>query len=75
MNAHRERAYPPGTWRCADGCDRADCPHLRSSELAQDTTIVLPLFHQMTADDQDRVVGRFGKRSTRMNGGRRRLVA
>ena len=25
-------------------------------EHAQDTAIVLPLYHQMTADDQDRVV-------------------
>jgi dTDP-4-amino-4,6-dideoxygalactose transaminase len=26
------------------------------SEQAQNTAIVLPLFHQMTEDDQDRVV-------------------
>jgi perosamine synthetase len=48
MNAHRERAYPAGTWRAAGG--------LRQSEEAQDTTVILPLFHQLTEEDQDRVV-------------------
>ena len=48
MNVHRERAYPPGTWRAGSG--------LAKGERAQDTTIVLPLFHQLTEDDQDRVV-------------------
>jgi dTDP-4-amino-4,6-dideoxygalactose transaminase len=48
MNAHREPAYPPGSWRAAGPLTRG--------EHAQDTAIVLPLYHQMTADDQDRVV-------------------
>ena len=48
MNAHRERAYPAGTWRAVGG--------LTQSEEAQDTTVILPLFHQLTEDDQDRVV-------------------
>jgi len=48
MNAHREPAYPPGTWRSAGG--------LSQSEEAQDTTVVLPLFHQLTEEDQDRVI-------------------
>jgi len=48
MNAHRERAYPPGTWRAAGS--------LSQSEEAQDTTVILPLFHQLTEEDQDRVV-------------------
>lgn len=48
MNAHRERAYPAGTWRAASG--------LSQSEEAQDTTVILPLFHQLTEEDQDRVV-------------------
>ncbi|HEU5256635.1 MAG TPA: DegT/DnrJ/EryC1/StrS family aminotransferase [Vicinamibacterales bacterium] len=48
MNAHRERAYPAGTWRSAGG--------LGQSEEAQDTTIILPLFHQLTEEDQDRVI-------------------
>ena len=49
MNAHREGAYPADTWR-------APGP-LRQSEEAQDTAIVLPLFHQLTELDQDRVIG------------------
>ena len=48
MNAHREHAYPPGTWRSSGALTR--------SELAQDSTIVLPLFHQLTVEDQDRVI-------------------
>ncbi len=49
MNVHREGAYPPGTWRAAGPLARG--------ERAQDTAIVLPLYHQMTTDEQDRVVG------------------
>jgi dTDP-4-amino-4,6-dideoxygalactose transaminase len=48
MNAHREAAYPAGTWRAAGS--------LRESEHAQDSGIVLPLFHQLTEPDQDRVI-------------------
>jgi perosamine synthetase len=48
MNAHRERAYPAGTWRAVGG--------LTQSEDAQDTTVILPLFHQLTEEDQDRIV-------------------
>ena len=49
MNAHRERAWPAGSWRTTpDGLTRG--------ELAQDTTIVLPLYHEMSVDDQDHVV-------------------
>jgi dTDP-4-amino-4,6-dideoxygalactose transaminase len=48
MNAHRERAYPPGSWRAAGPLARG--------EQAQDTVIVLPLYHHMTEDDQDRVI-------------------
>jgi perosamine synthetase len=48
MNVHRERAYPPGTWRAGSG--------LVNGERAQDTAIVLPLYHQLTEDDQDRVI-------------------
>lgn len=60
MCAHREPAYPPGAWRCGAepcrGCARGACERLRESERAQDEMIVLPLFHEMTADDQKRVV-------------------
>jgi dTDP-4-amino-4,6-dideoxygalactose transaminase len=48
MNAHREGAYPAGTWR-------ASGPLVRSEE-AQETEIVLPLFHQLTDAEQDRVI-------------------
>jgi len=49
MNAHREGAYPAGTWRAAGVLTRGEC--------AQDTVIALPLYHDMTHADQDRVVG------------------
>ena len=52
MNAHREAAYPAGTWRVAPG-------HvLDRSEEAQDTAIMLPLFHDLQERDQDRVIER-----------------
>src|SRR5688572_1378059 len=48
MNAHQEAAYPQGTWRAPGGLAR--------SERARDTTVMLPLYHQMTDDEQDQVV-------------------
>jgi dTDP-4-amino-4,6-dideoxygalactose transaminase len=48
MNAHREPAYPAGTWRAAGPLTR--------SERAQDTAIILPLYHQMTDEELQRVV-------------------
>jgi len=48
MNSHREAAYPARTWRAAGS--------LQESEIAHDTAIVLPLFHQLTEADQDRVI-------------------
>ena len=48
MNAHRERAY-------ADAPCRIPAPLVRS-EQAQDRAMLLPLYHQMTETDQDRVV-------------------
>jgi dTDP-4-amino-4,6-dideoxygalactose transaminase len=48
MNAHLEAAYPPGTWRAAGPLTR--------SEDAQATAVVLPLFHQMSDGEQERVV-------------------
>jgi perosamine synthetase len=58
MCAHREPAYPPGSWRCgAPGCDGqpGSCTHLRESEAAQDHGLLLPLFHHMTEEQQARV--------------------
>ena len=57
MNAHRERAYPEGSWRAAGT--------LAHGEQAQDTTIVLPLYHQMKDEDQDRVVASLKRAVTR----------
>lgn len=48
MCAHREAAFPSDSWRSAGT--------LAKSERAQDTSILVPLFAQMTVDDQDRVV-------------------
>ena len=48
MNAHRERSYPEGTWRAAGSLAR--------SEEAEASAIVLPLFHQLTHEEQDRVI-------------------
>jgi len=48
MNAHMEGAYSPGAWRSVGS--------LAEGEAAQDTGIVLPLFHQLAESDQDRVI-------------------
>lgn len=58
MCAHREAAYGASAWRCgAPGCDHTrPCAHLSKSEAAQDNTLILPLFHHMTEQQQDRVV-------------------
>ncbi len=60
MCAHREPAYGPGTWSCRPGdagcaCPAAKCSRLQHSEEAQDRTIILPLFAQMTEAEQLRV--------------------
>ena len=56
MCAHREAAYPPGSWRCGAGCIGVTCEHLRVGERLQETGIVLPLYHELAEDDQDHVV-------------------
>ena len=53
MNVHREPAFPAGTWRAGSALSR--------SEEAQDTAVILPLFHQLTDADQDRVIDTVGK--------------
>ena len=60
MCAHREAAYPHGTWSCGRdvrdcGCAPGSCGRLHHSEEAQDRTILLPLFSQMTDAQQDRI--------------------
>ena len=54
MNAHLESAYPPGSWRTT-------AAGLAHSEREQEARIVLPLFHQMTGDEQDQVVASLGR--------------
>ncbi|MDD5580539.1 MAG: DegT/DnrJ/EryC1/StrS family aminotransferase [Methylobacter sp.] len=61
MCSHREVAYPANTWSCAGrtggcACTAASCHCLRHSEEAQDHTIILPLFPQMSFEQQDQVV-------------------
>lgn len=58
MCAHLEPAYgAPGSWRCAqvDCQPGGDCPNLRESESAQNQGVILPLFAQMTDEQQERV--------------------
>lgn len=60
MCAHRESAYGRGMWSCGItsecDCPSGTCGRLSESEKAQDQAIILPLFHEMTDADQDKVV-------------------
>ena len=62
MCSHREPAYTnEQLWSCGNGpgdcgCPPGSCKNLLESETAQDQSILLPLYHQMTEKDQDRVV-------------------
>lgn len=61
MCAHRESAYQSEPWSCgveqkACECEAGKCDRLSESEQAQDSTILLPLFHHMTQQEQDYVV-------------------
>lgn len=60
MCAHREPSYPHTAWSCGRdpaecGCSPGHCERLVQSELAQDRSIILPLYQQMTNADQERV--------------------
>jgi perosamine synthetase len=68
MCAHREPAYAREPWTCGSGpqgcaCPRegqegeGSCDRLRESERAQDETIILPLFHELTEAEQGTVAG------------------
>ncbi len=64
MCTHREPAYQQEAWFCGIaqvecGCEPGRCDRLRESELAQERSILLPLFHQMTEQEQDYVVNVF----------------
>jgi dTDP-4-amino-4,6-dideoxygalactose transaminase len=55
MNAHLEPAYRREPWKCAHGRS-GDCACLQESEKAQEQCVIIPLYHQMTDDEQARVV-------------------
>ena len=48
MNSHQEGAYACGGWSAPSSLTR--------SEQARDTMVILPLYHQMTDEEQDQVV-------------------
>jgi dTDP-4-amino-4,6-dideoxygalactose transaminase len=61
MCTHREPAYSREMWSCGVPAANCECPagsckRLSASEQAQDRTIILPLFHEMTEAEQDFVV-------------------
>jgi perosamine synthetase len=61
MCAHREPAYQHEAWSCGDhqrdcDCQVGRCDRLTESEQAQEHAILLPLFYQMTEQEQDAVV-------------------
>jgi len=61
MCSHREEAYPADTWSCTGrikgySCTAGICQCLRHSEESQDQTLILPLFPQMSFEQQDQVV-------------------
>ena len=66
MCAHREPAYKTEPWACsASGsqhrCASSTCEKLKESQTAQDRSVILPLFYDMTQDEQDRVVDAFSE--------------
>jgi dTDP-4-amino-4,6-dideoxygalactose transaminase len=61
MCTHREPAYECEPWSCSSGLRSCECAHrscsrLSESEKAQDHTIILPLFQDMTENDQAMVI-------------------
>jgi dTDP-4-amino-4,6-dideoxygalactose transaminase len=61
MCSHREGAYPADAWTCstrlkgACDCLPGACLELEQSENAQEHCILLPLFPQMTGEDQNQI--------------------
>jgi dTDP-4-amino-4,6-dideoxygalactose transaminase len=61
-NAHQEPAYRDGTrWACgpgdcAHGSGGESCPRLATSERLRDSMVLLPLYHGMTAAEQQQVL-------------------
>jgi dTDP-4-amino-4,6-dideoxygalactose transaminase len=65
MCSHREPAYQAtGSWKCWNAaCEIRDgrCSSLAESERAQEQAIMLPLFHQLTEEEQQEVVRVLGE--------------
>lgn len=67
MCSHREPAYGQEEWTCADkqakacGCHGGTCEKLKHSEEAQDRTIILPLYPDMSEAEQVCVVNALQK--------------
>ena len=57
MCIHREHSYPRESWRSASDEDDSLC----HSEYAQDHTIVLPLYSQMSDEQQNRVISKLAE--------------
>jgi perosamine synthetase len=63
MCAHREPALPAGAWSCSAkerdcDCAAGSCRRLKNSEMLQDRGLMLPLYHDLSAADQQLVVDR-----------------
>jgi len=60
MCSHREPSFPHDVWSCGRdhsecGCLPGRCEQLIQSERAQDHTVILPLYQQITEAEQERV--------------------
>ncbi len=65
-NAHREPAYRRAPWRCGtepclEDCPPGSCERLRHSEDAQERDLLLPLFHQITDEEIQKVAEVLGE--------------
>jgi perosamine synthetase len=62
MCSHREAAYPHDSWSCITRlnerckCTPGLCQRLQQSEKAQDQSIILPLYPQMSIEELNQVV-------------------
>jgi dTDP-4-amino-4,6-dideoxygalactose transaminase len=59
MCAHLESAYPRGRYRCL--CMKNPCVCLKESESVHQNTVLIPLYHEMTQADQNRVIEVFNE--------------
>jgi perosamine synthetase len=61
MCSHREPAFRHPLWSCGQdralcGCASGTCARLMESEKAQNRCVLIPLYHEMTGEDQDHVI-------------------